>query len=79
MSRRSVVLLAALGTIAATLVAIRNAATVPPPGSGYQWVQPDCAPVTTPRAQPPAWIPITPALTPPPGSTYAGPSLSALP
>jgi hypothetical protein len=57
MSRRSVVLFAALGTIAATLVAIGNAATVPPPGSDYQWAQPDCAPVTTPYAQPPAWTP----------------------
>ncbi len=57
---------------AAGLVLAGAGSTMPPPGSGYQWAQPNCAPVTTPHAQPPAWIPAAAqAVTmPAPGSSY---------
>ena len=35
-----------------------GAATLLPPGSSYIWAQPGTAPVSTPFAQPPAWIPL---------------------
>ena len=41
------------------------------PGSDYQWSQPGTAAVSTPSAQPPASVPITPlALGAVPGSDY---------
>jgi len=42
-----------------------------PPGSSYAWQQPGCAPVSNAFAQPPAWIPIAPAVVVSPGSQYA--------
>jgi hypothetical protein len=42
------------------------------PGAGYPWAQPGAAVVNAPSVQPPAWIPITPAVvnTPLRGSSY---------
>jgi hypothetical protein len=71
MSSRSVVLLAALATIAASLVVIGKAPPLPPPGSSYPWTQPGCATVDAAFTQPPAWIPIVPStIGVPPGSDY---------
>ena len=42
------------------------------PGSGYAWGQPGTAPVDTPCAQPPAWVPIcqAPASSIPPSDYH---------
>jgi len=44
----------------------------PPPGAGYHWAQPGCAPVSTPYAQPSASALAVPATiaTPAVGSSY---------
>jgi hypothetical protein len=41
------------------------------PGAGYPWAQPGAAVVNAPSVQPPARIPITPAVVSPPVSSYA--------
>ena len=67
-------LLAVLVTALALPVTVGAGALPPQPSASYHWAQPDCAPVTAPYAQPPAWIPtaaITVAAVP--GSDYVWP------
>ena len=45
--------------------------STPPPGAGYQWAQPGCAPREAPAAQPPASVPISAQAMPLPGMDYA--------
>jgi hypothetical protein len=53
-------------------VAAVPAAAIPStPGSAYAWAQPGTAPVSTPNAQPPAWIPIGATAAFQPVSDYA--------
>jgi len=51
-----------------------------PAGSAYVWAQPGTAPVSTPHAQPPAWIPIGPvtAFHPVSGYTWAQPGTATV-
>ncbi|MGE5273059.1 MAG: hypothetical protein ACM3QU_04700 [Verrucomicrobiota bacterium] len=69
---KHLVLLAALVSILAGLTFVGTAATIPP-GNAYHWAQPGCAPVSTPDAQPPSWIPASSPVVPAtvPGSSYA--------
>ena len=68
---RGAVLLAVLAALLSALSAV-GASASNPAGTGYLWAQPGTAPVNVPMAQPPAWIPITPAavVTTIPGSDY---------
>jgi hypothetical protein len=68
---RRAVLLAVLAAAASALSAL-GASASNPAGTGYLWAQPGTAPVNAPMAQPPAWIPTTPAavITTIPGSDY---------
>ena len=64
-----------LAVAAAALAVPAAIGSSTPPGGEYAWAQPGCAVVSTPYAQPPAWIPIIAAQAPPvvPGSDYVWP------
>jgi hypothetical protein len=69
--RTKMVLLAALAGLAAALAVGGAASAALPAFPDYHWAQPGCAPVVTPYAQPPAWIPAAKADSPVvPGSAY---------
>jgi hypothetical protein len=67
-----------LGLVAVLCVTVASAgaSAAVPPGSSYAWVQPGTAIVSTPFAQPPAWI-FTDAAAPspatPPGYAWVQP------
>jgi hypothetical protein len=67
------VLLALPATSIVALALATGGSTAAPPGAGYGWGQPGCAPVSVPCAQPPASVPIAPVavVAPVPGSSYA--------
>jgi len=71
-TRKRVVALAALAA-GLGFVAVSKGFATPPPGAGYRWEQPGCAPVSAPYAQPPASVATLPAtvVAPAPGSSYA--------
>ena len=72
-TRKKVVIAFAALAAALGFVVVSKGFATPPPGAGYRWEQPGCAPVSTPYAQPPASVAAVPAApaTLAPGSSYA--------
>jgi hypothetical protein len=69
--KKVVVAFAALAAALGFVVVSKGFATTPP-GAGYRWEQPGCAPVSTRYAQPPASVATVPAtFVTPAGSSYA--------
>lgn len=60
---RRALLLTPLAAILSAMVGVTASASPIVPGSDYVWAQPGTAAVTTPYAQPPAWIPVAPSWT----------------
>jgi hypothetical protein len=70
-TRKKVVVAFAALAAALGFVVVSKGSAMTPPGAGYRWEQPGCAPVSTPYAQAPASVATVPAaVVMPVGSSY---------